>query len=125
MILTEEAIDMMQSIYQVTLDNAFRKKFKGSDVAYVKNLLLVRVASILIRKFLVKEKELIGNLRKEGTAPIVSYLEKHLSGRIEIGFGDKILDVKLKGFVDRIYKIWEEWRFIYYKSGSVSLRTEV
>jgi len=120
LVLTEEDIDKMFPLYQATLDHAFKKKFKGSDVAYGKNLLLVRVASILIRKFLVKEKELVVNLRKEGTAPIVSYLEKPLAGRIEIGFGDKILDVKLKGFVDRIDKIGEEWRIIDYKSGSVS-----
>ncbi|TRZ73702.1 MAG: PD-(D/E)XK nuclease family protein [Bacteroidetes bacterium] len=119
-ILTEEAIDQMLPLYQAALDNAFRKKFKGSDVAYGKNLLLVRVASILVKKFLEKEKELVGFLRKEGSAPIVSYLEKPLAGRIEIGFGDKILDVKLKGFVDRIDKIGEEWRIIDYKSGSVS-----
>ena len=120
LVLTEEDIDKMFPLYQATLDHAFKKKFKGSDVAYGKNLLLVRVASILVKKFLEKEKELVVNLRKEGTAPIVSYLEKPLAGRIEIGFGDKILDVKLKGFVDRIDKIGEEWRIIDYKSGSVS-----
>jgi CRISPR/Cas system-associated exonuclease Cas4 (RecB family) len=120
LVLTEEDIDKMLPLYQATLDHAFKKKFKGSDVAYGKNLLLVRVASILVKKFLEKEKELVVNLRKEGTAPIVSYLEKPLAGRIEIGFGDKILDVKLKGFVDRIDKIGEEWRIIDYKSGSVS-----
>jgi CRISPR/Cas system-associated exonuclease Cas4 (RecB family) len=120
LVLTEEAIDKMLPLYQATLDHAFKKKFKGSDMAFGKNLLLVRVASILVKKFLEKEKELIGNLRKEGAAPIVSYLEKPLAGRIEIGFGDKVLDINLKGFVDRIDKIGEEWRIIDYKSGSVS-----
>ncbi len=119
-VLTEEAIDNMRSIYQPTLDNAFKKKFKGSDIAYGKNLLLVRVASILVKKFLEKEKEMVGFLRKEGSSPIVSYLEKPLAGNIEIGFGDQILDIKLKGFVDRIDKIGEEWKIIDYKSGSVS-----
>jgi ATP-dependent helicase/nuclease subunit B len=119
-VLTEEAIDKMLTLYQATLDDAFKKKFKGSDVAYGKNLLLVRVASILVKKFLEKEKERIGDLRKDGSAVTVTYLEKPLADRIEIGFGDKILDVKLRGFVDRIDKIGEEWRIIDYKSGSVS-----
>jgi CRISPR/Cas system-associated exonuclease Cas4 (RecB family) len=119
-VLTEEAIDKMLTLYQATLDDAFKKKFKGSDVAYGKNLLLVRVASILVKKFLEKEKERIGDLRKEGSAVTVAYLEKPLADRIEIGFGDKILDVKLRGFVDRIDRIGEEWRIIDYKSGSVS-----
>jgi CRISPR/Cas system-associated exonuclease Cas4 (RecB family) len=119
-VLTEEAIDSMLPLYQETLDNAFKKKFKGSDVAYGKNLLLVRVASILVKKFLEKEKEVIRTLRTEGSDAIVSYLEKPLAGNIEIGFGDEILDVKLKGFVDRIDKIGEEWKIIDYKSGGIS-----
>jgi len=122
-VLTEEAIDTMLPIYQETLDNAFKKKFKGSDVAYGKNLLLVRVASILVKKFLEKEKEVIRDLRTEGKAAVVSYLEKLLTGGIEIRFADKILDVKLKGFVDRIDKIGEEWKIIDYKSGGVSSST--
>jgi CRISPR/Cas system-associated exonuclease Cas4 (RecB family) len=120
MVLKKEAIDKMLPLYQTTLDVAFKKKFKGSDVAYGKNLLLVRVASILVKKFLEREKERIGDLKKEGSAITVAYLEKLLADRIEIGFGNKILDVKLKGFVDRIDRIGEEWRIIDYKSGSVS-----
>jgi CRISPR/Cas system-associated exonuclease Cas4 (RecB family) len=120
LVLTKEAIDQMLLLYQATLDNAFKKKFKGSDVAYGKNLLLVKVASILVKKFLEKEKELIENLRQEGSAPIVTYLEKPLAGGIEIAFGDERLSIKLKGFVDRIDKIGEEWRIIDYKSGGVS-----
>jgi CRISPR/Cas system-associated exonuclease Cas4 (RecB family) len=119
-VLTSESIDKMLTLYQQTLDNAFQKKFKGSDIAYGKNLLLVRVASILVRKFLEKEKEWVENLTKQRSLPVVSYLEKPLAGRIGIGFGDKELDVKLKGFVDRIDKIGEEWRIVDYKSGSVS-----
>jgi CRISPR/Cas system-associated exonuclease Cas4 (RecB family) len=119
-ILTEESIDRMLQLYPAALDNAFQKKFKGSDVAYGKNLLLVKVASILVRKFLQKEKEMIANLRKEGIPVVVSYLEKPLADHIEIVLGEKHLDVKVKGFVDRIDKVGEEWRIIDYKSGSVS-----
>jgi len=120
MVLTVETIDKMLPLYSSTLDNSFRKKFKGSDVAYGKNLLLVRVASILVKKFLEKEKERIGDLRKDGSTVTVTYLEKPLADRISIGFGNKSIDVKLKGFVDRIDKIGEEWMIIDYKSGSVS-----
>ncbi len=58
--------------------------------------------------------------RREGKSIIVVFLEKFQSGGIEIEIGEKILDVKLKGFVDRIDKIGEEWKIIDYKSGSVS-----
>jgi CRISPR/Cas system-associated exonuclease Cas4 (RecB family) len=110
----------MLQTYPDVLDNAFKKKYKGSDVAYGKNLLLVKVAGILVKKFLQKEKERIGTLRKEGKSLIVSFLEKPLADHIELVLGEKHLDVKIKGFVDRIDKVGEEWRIIDYKSGSVS-----
>lgn len=121
MILTVESIENMMPIYLSVLDAAFRKKFKGSDLANGKNLLLVRVAGILVKKFLEKEKDLIVTLSGEGIAPIVTYLEKPLLDKIEIGSGDTIMEVNIKGFVDRIDKIGEEWKIIDYKSGSVSL----
>ena len=118
--MTEEAIDEMLPNYQEALHDAFRKKFKGSDMAYGKNLLLVRVASILVRKFLEKEKEVIATVRKEGGSIMVIYLEKFQPGSVEIMIGDKAHEVKLKGFIDRIDKVGEEWKIIDYKSGSVS-----
>jgi ATP-dependent helicase/nuclease subunit B len=120
MTLTKEAIDAMLPIYESTLDEAFKKKFKGSDLAYGKNLLLVRVARILVKKFLEKEKYLIDDLGTEGKSIMVTFLEKLQTGKTVIRYGDQDLDVKLKGFIDRIDKIGEEWRIIDYKSGSVA-----
>lgn len=119
-VLTEDAIGQMLSLYLPTLDKAFQKKFKGSDVAYGKNLLLVKVAGILVRKFLEKEKELLADLRNDGKDIIVSFLEKPVAAKIDIAIGDQSLEVKIKGFIDRIDKIGEEWRIIDYKTGSVS-----
>jgi ATP-dependent helicase/nuclease subunit B len=119
-VLTEDAIGQMLPVYLSTLDKAFQKKFKGSDVAYGKNLLLVKVAGILLRKFLEKEKEFLAEFRDEGRALIVSFLEKPVSSKINIAAGDTSLEVKIKGFIDRIDKIGEEWRIIDYKTGSVT-----
>jgi CRISPR/Cas system-associated exonuclease Cas4 (RecB family) len=119
-LLTQVAIDVMIPIYQATLDGAFKKKFKGSDLAYGKNLLLVKVAGILVKKFLEKEKKLIIELGTEGKTIIVTFLEKLQTGKIRIRFEDQDMEVKLKGFVDRIDRIGEEWRIIDYKSGSVA-----
>ncbi len=119
-LLTQEAIDGMIPLYQAILDDAFKKKFKGSDLAYGKNLLLVKVAGILVKKFLEKEKKLISDFKTEGKTIIVTFLEKFQTGKIGIRLGDQDLEVKLKGFVDRIDKIGEEWRIIDYKSGSVA-----
>jgi ATP-dependent helicase/nuclease subunit B len=119
-VLTGEAIESMLPLFPSILDGAFRKKFKGSDVAYGKNLLLVNVAGILVKKFLEKEKELLSGLAETGTTSIVTFLEKQLSDRLEIIVDEKPLNVKLKGFVDRIDRTGEEWRIIDYKSGSVT-----
>jgi hypothetical protein len=106
MVLTEKSIDQMLPLYESTLHAAFKKKFKGSDIAYGKNLLLVSVASILVKKYLGKEKEIIRNLKLEGSDIVVSFLEKPMAEMIDDQvLGDKMLDVKLKGFVDRIDKI--------------------
>lgn len=120
MVVSEKSIEQMLPLYPATLDTAFKKKFKGSNIAYGKNLLLVRVASILVKKFLDKEKELISNLRKEGADIVVTHLEKPLAGMLSINSEDKVLEVKIKGFVDRIDKIGSEWKIIDYKSGSVT-----
>jgi ATP-dependent helicase/DNAse subunit B len=119
-LLSEEAIDGMLKLYEEAIDKAFVHKYKGSDVTYGKNLLLVRVARILVRKFLEKEKNRIGSLRQEGSGIVVSYLEKPLNGRISIMSGGKELEIRLKGFIDRIDRIGQEWRIIDYKSGTVS-----
>jgi CRISPR/Cas system-associated exonuclease Cas4 (RecB family) len=50
----------------------------------------------------------------------VTFLEKLQTGKIRIRFEDQDMEVKLKGFVDRIDRIGEEWRIIDYKSGSVA-----
>ncbi|MCX6243728.1 MAG: PD-(D/E)XK nuclease family protein [Bacteroidetes bacterium] len=119
-VLSEEAIDEMMKLSEEAIDKAFVHKYKGSDVTYGKNLLLVRVARILVRKFLEKEKKRIGSLRQEGSGIVVTHLEKPLSGRISILFDDKELEIRLKGFIDRIERIGQEWRIIDYKSGVVA-----
>ena len=117
--LTTEHFDVMLGICNDEVDKAFVKKFKGSDVAYGKNLLLVRVAKILVKKFLQKEKEETDTLKKNGTGMTVYYLEKIVRGIMEIPFAEGLLKINLKGFVDRIDKVGQEWRIIDYKSGSV------
>jgi ATP-dependent helicase/nuclease subunit B len=119
-VLTGEALESMLLLYRSVLDGAFRKKFKGSDVAYGKNLLLVNVAGILVKKFLEKEKEFLAGLAETGTTSTVTFLEKQLSDSLEIMTDSKLVNVKLKGFVDRIDRTGEEWRIIDYKSGTVT-----
>jgi hypothetical protein len=121
--LEKESIDNMLTVYQAILNEAFKKKFKGSDIAYGRNLLLVRVASILVKKFLEKEKEVIADLKAEGKKIIVTYLEKFQTGGIKIEKEDTIIDIKLKGFIDRIDKVGEAWKIIDYKSGTVNPST--
>jgi ATP-dependent helicase/nuclease subunit B len=119
-VLSEKDIDAMMALAEEALDKAFQHKYKGSDVAYGKNLLLVRVSKLLVKKFLEKEKKRVDLLRKEGTGIQVSYLEKPLRGITVIPFDGKELEVRLKGFIDRIDRTGQEWRIIDYKSGVVS-----
>ena len=119
-VLSGKHIDEMLARSQDVLNNAFALKYKGSDVTYGKNLLLVNVARILLKKFLENEKKSIDLLRKEGYGIVVSYLEKPLNCKIVIPSGENDLEIRLIGFIDRIDRIGKEWKIIDYKSGVVS-----
>ena len=120
LILTPEHVDAMLDLYGEAIDKAFEKKFKGSDVAYGKNLLLVKVAKILVKKFLQKEKEDSDRGLKNGDPITVLYLEQYLEYKMDIPFENDRLLIRVKGLVDRIDKIRETWKIIDYKSGSVA-----
>ncbi|MEI7663221.1 MAG: PD-(D/E)XK nuclease family protein [Bacteroidota bacterium] len=96
---------------------AFARKFKGSDIAYGKNLLFVSVAGLMIRRFLLSETELVEELAKSGKSFSVALLEHFIEKTIPIPYGTGILNIRLKGFIDRVDKMDGWWKIIDYKTG--------
>jgi len=117
--LTSESINSMIPLIGSLTDKAFEKKYKGSDLAYGKNLLLVNVANIMVRNFLNEEKRNIEKILKEGTPVTVKLLEKFLAKTIQLPLADEVIELRLKGFVDRVDIIGNLVRIIDYKTGLV------
>ncbi len=117
--LTPDAINSMIPLIGSSTDKAFEKKYKGSDITYGKNLLLVNVANIMVRNFLNEEKRNIEKIQKEGITVTVKLLEKFLSKTIQLRLADEVIELRLKGFVDRVDLIGNLVRIIDYKTGLV------
>ena len=116
--LTKENLAAMEKISDEAVDKAFEKKFKGSDITYGKNLLLVSVAKLMIKRFLQYESDQMAELIKSGRSCTVAFLEQFVETTMTIPYGDKELNIRLKGFVDRIDKMDSWWKIIDYKTGN-------
>jgi ATP-dependent helicase/nuclease subunit B len=120
--LTKEDLATMLSEADSAADQAFLKKYKGSGLTFGKNLLLVRVAKILITRFLKSESILLDELKKEGKTLTVRFLEQIIDTHLKIRNKGVEIDIRLKGFMDRVDRISDEWRIIDYKTGRVEER---
>jgi ATP-dependent helicase/nuclease subunit B len=116
-VLRDDDLEAMISGTDEATDNAFLKKYKGSDITFGKNLLLVKVAKIMIRKFLESERSLISSLGESGETLTVRFLEEIVNRHITVPMKNGNLEVRIKGFIDRIDSIGGEWRIIDYKTG--------
>ncbi|MCX6306676.1 MAG: PD-(D/E)XK nuclease family protein [Bacteroidetes bacterium] len=115
--LAKENLAAMDKVLEDTVDMAFEKKFKGSDITYGKNLLLVSVAKLMIKRFLHFEAEQLDEFAKSGKSWTVAFLEQFVETSVLIPCGDKDLKIRLKGFIDRVDKMDGWWKIIDYKTG--------
>jgi ATP-dependent helicase/nuclease subunit B len=117
--LTAEAISSMTPLVPSLMDKAFEKKYKGSDLAYGKNLLLVNVANIMTRNFLYEEKRNVEKYLAERMTLTVKFLEKRLAKSLQLQLAEEVVEIHLKGFVDRVDQYGGTIRIIDYKTGLV------
>ncbi len=118
-VLTRGDLASMEPRIDGVIDSAFREVFKGDSVKTGKNLLLVEVARIMIRKFVRGEVRHVEKLAEKGETLTVELLEQPLSKSLIISLKATEMEVRLKGFVDRVDRIGEVTRVIDYKTGSV------
>jgi len=98
---------------------AIENNFRGGTIRTGRNHLLIRVAGIMIRNFIRREIEEVNVLLKQGKALKIMLLEQPLHCSIWIEVGGQQVEVKLKGFVDRVDRVGPVTRIIDYKTGSV------
>ncbi len=115
--MTTAILQEMEKISDEAIDKAFGKKFKGSDVAYGKNLLLVRVAKLMVQRFLAFEINRVEEMEQSGKHFSVEFLEQIVEHHINIQYGGHSFPVRLKGFIDRVDKMEGWWKIIDYKTG--------
>jgi ATP-dependent helicase/nuclease subunit B len=116
--LTPELISAMTKQADEAVLRGFEKKYSGSDVNFGKNLLLVNVAKMMVRRFLGFEKKLVEKLALENKEMKVLYIEERVTGKTVITVKGKEIRVNLKGFIDRVDRVGGALRIIDYKSGS-------
>jgi ATP-dependent helicase/nuclease subunit B len=116
--LTPLNVSAMEKEVEEVVDKAFEKKFKGSDITYGKNLLLVSVAKLMVKRYLQYETGYLEELAQSGKSCTVAFLEQLVETSLTIPFGDKELTIRLKGFIDRVDKMDGWWKIIDYKTGT-------
>ena len=120
--LEKVALESMIKNHEAAVDQAFRKKYQGFDVSFGKNHLLVKVGKIMVRRYLYYELKNMEILATQGLDLILYNLEQYIERKIEIPNQKGSLNIKLKGFIDRINRVGEDWQIIDYKSGKVSAK---
>ena len=116
--MTPTVLQGLPGRVESAVDQAFEKKFKGSDIAYGKNLLFVNVAKLMISRFLQSETAQAEDLALAGKSFSIEMLEQYVEKVIPVSFGDEMLDILLKGFIDRVDTLEGTWKIIDYKTGT-------
>lgn len=117
--LTRSDLISMEPRIDGEIDKAFREVFKGEGVDTGKNLLLVEVARIMVRKFIRGEMRYVTELVEKGETITIKLLEQPIRKSLRLPQNGRTVDILLKGFVDRVDRIGDITRVIDYKTGSV------
>lgn len=97
---------------------AFAIKFNSDELSTGKNLLIVKVAENMVKRFLLAEMK---HLEQNGEQVEIVMLEENLESVIEIAdkMNGEVYKVKLHGKADRIDRVGGMTRIIDYKTGKV------
>ena len=109
-----KAIAEMRPQVEKEIEVAFRSVFEKGIPAFGRNVLVKEVAVQMVNNFLLADQQRIGllkNLRIIG-----------LERKIESKFNISGIDLKLKGFIDRIESSMQSTTIIDYKTGNVQPR---
>ena len=120
--LDSGSIGSMKARADQAIDEACSKEFNGRDVNYGRNLLLVQVAKMMLKRFLDSEIKTISDLKENGEKLSIVGLEQRLERRLNVPVGNQELNIKVKGFADRIDKTGKNLRIIDYKTGAADKR---
>ncbi len=117
-ILPSDIESMMLKVNALIADS-FKENYQGGDINYGKNLLIVKVANIFIRKFLKKEIKFINDLTNRGDELIIEDVERKFMTDFRFAKDNLNYNIRLKGIFDRVDSVGDSVRIIDYKTGKV------
>ncbi len=116
--ITPDILTVMMPAAIQQVHEAFALKFNAAELSTGKNLLIVKVAENMVKRFLLAEKKF---LEQNGGVLEILLLEEDLNS--VIGIADtvtgEVLNVKIHGKADRIDRVGGVTRIIDYKTGKV------
>jgi len=120
-VITAEVISAMLPTAIHHVHQAFSAKFNSDELSTGKNLLIVKVAENMVKRFLLSERKY---LEQTGTSIEILMLEEDLHSVIEIAdlLSGEVFNVKLHGKADRIDRVGGVTRIIDYKTGRVEAK---
>lgn len=113
-------IERMNGNIEPLIADSFNENYKGGDVNFGKNLLIVKVANIFIKKFLKQEINLLNELQEKGNDLILKDVERKYITSINLNEEHQEYTISLKGIFDRVDRVGEIIRIIDYKTGKVN-----
>lgn len=117
-LITPEILLSMLPMAIQQVHQAFALKFNTDELSTGKNLLIVKVAENMIKRFLLAEKKY---LEQSKSNIEILMLEEDLESVVQIAdsMSGEIFDVKIHGKADRIDRVGGVTRIIDYKTGKV------
>ncbi len=116
-VLSEKDFTAMMRMTDECVRKAFTNFLNGSAITYGKNYLLVQVASIMIRNFLKTEIMRMQAFSNSSRSLTVKFLEHHLRKNISVCSEKKMMEIVVKGVIDRIDHDGSGLRVLDYKTG--------
>lgn len=120
-LITPEVLAAMLPSAVIHVREAFSSKFNTGELSTGKNLLIVKVAENMVKRFLSAEKK---HLEQTKTSIEILMLEEELHSMVEIAdpLTGEVFNVKLHGKADRIDRVGGITRIIDYKTGKVEAK---
>jgi hypothetical protein len=121
--LTAPVISALLDKSQKAVSRAFESTVAGGmDLSTGKNLLLLKVAGLLVNRMILFDAAMAEEHAMEGTTRELWFLEESMESSVAIPYMNSSLPVRLKGTLDRVEKINGNYRILDYKTGKVAER---
>jgi len=103
------------------VNRVFSREYSGADMESGRNLLILKVAEGMVKRFLAAEKRFLDGLPEGKQYLDILHLEHELKSSLTVtdATTGELIPILLRGRADRIDRVGEQVRIIDYKTGKV------